>query len=151
MRGHRSAAASVSKNRGRLAVTKPGLADIYRNYIACLNRQDWPRLAQFVDDDVIRNGRRIGLSGYRDMLRRDFDDIPDLRFDIAMLVSDPPHVAARLSFDCAPRGMFLGLDVGGRRVSFTENVFYEFHGEKIREVWSLIDKAAIEAQLSRGL
>lgn len=116
-------------------MTKPDLRDIYRDYIACLNRQDWPRLAQFVDDDVIHNGRSIGLSGYRDMLRRDFDDIPDLHFDIAMLVSDPPHVASRLKFDCTPKGMFLGLDVGGRKVSFTENVFYEFRGEKICEVW----------------
>jgi predicted ester cyclase len=128
-------------------VTKPDLREVYRDYVACLNRQDWPRLAQFVDADVIHNGRLIGLSGYRDMLLRDFDDIPDLRFDIAMLMSDPPFVASRLSFDCTPKGMFLGLDVGGRRVSFSENVFYELRGEKICEVWSVIDKAAIEAQL----
>ncbi|TKB06842.1 MAG: ester cyclase, partial [Mesorhizobium sp.] len=28
-----------------------------------------------------------------------------------------------------------------------ENVFYEFQREKIRQVWSVIDRAAIEAQL----
>src|SRR5438105_5024143 len=39
------------------------------------------------------------------------------------------------------------VHVNGKRVSFTENVFYEFRSEKIREVWSVIDKAAIEAQL----
>lgn len=143
----RAAAAGLPKNRGRSAVTKSDLRDIYRDYIACLNRQDWPRLAQFVDADVIHNGRLIGLSGYREMLQRDYDDIPDLRFDIAMLVCDPPFVASRLKFDCTPKGMFLGLDVGGRRVSFAENVFYEFRAEKICEVWSVIDKAAIEAQL----
>jgi predicted ester cyclase len=131
----------------QIAVTKTDLSDVYRGYISCLNTQDWPKLGQFVDDDVIHNGRRIGLSGYRDMLVRDFDDIPDLYFSIRMLISDPPHLASRLGFDCTPRGMFLGLDVGGRRVSFTENVFYEFRREKIREVWSVIDKAAIEAQL----
>jgi predicted ester cyclase len=43
--------------------------------------------------------------------------------------------------------MFLGLHVNGKRVSFTENVFYEFRREKIWQVWSVIDKAAIEAQL----
>jgi predicted ester cyclase len=32
-------------------------------------------------------------------------------------------------------------------VSFSENVFYEFRDGKIREVWSVIDKAAIESQL----
>jgi predicted ester cyclase len=43
--------------------------------------------------------------------------------------------------------MFLGLQVGGKTVSFSENVFYEFRDGKIREVWSVIDKAAIESQL----
>jgi predicted ester cyclase len=44
---------------------KADLSDIYNNYIACLNKQDWPALGQFVHDDVHYNGERIGLSGYR--------------------------------------------------------------------------------------
>ncbi|WOH79131.1 ester cyclase [Bradyrhizobium sp. BEA-2-5] len=126
---------------------KTDLAEIYRNYIACLNRQDWPQLGQFVDEDVCHNGRRLGLSGYREMLEGDFRDIPDLRFNIVLLVSDASHVASRLAFDCSPNGAFLGLGVNGKRVSFAENVFYEFRDGKIRQVWSVIDKAAIEAQL----
>lgn len=63
------------------------------------------------------------------------------------LVCDPPHVASRLIFDCSPKGMFLGLPVNGRHITFTENVFYQFEGGKVRTVWSLIDKTAIEAQL----
>jgi len=128
-------------------VTKAQLSDVYREYIACLNRRDWPRLEQFVDAEVVHNGRRFGLSGYRKMLERDFDDIPDLRFNIELMISDPPYIASRLAFDCSPKARFLGLDVNGKRVSFTENVFYEFREEKIMRVWSVIDKAAIEAQL----
>lgn len=123
------------------------LSDIYRAYIACLNRQDWPNLGQFVDESVARNGERLGLSGYRQMLETDFQQILDLHFNIHLLVADPPYVACRLAFDCSPKGKFLGLDVNGKRVSFTENVFYEFRAEKIVQVWSVIDKAAIEAQL----
>jgi predicted ester cyclase len=130
-----------------IAVTKADLSDLYRNYIACLNRQDWPMLGQFVHHDVVHNGRRIGLSGYLEMLERNFDEIPDLHFNIRMLIADPPYIASRLSFYCTPKGGFLGVQVGGKRVSFTENVFYEFREDKIREVWSVIDKAAIEAQL----
>jgi predicted ester cyclase len=97
-------------------VTTADLPAIYRAYIACLNQQDWPNL---------------GLSGYRQMLERDFRDIPDLRFNIELLIADPPFVASRLAFDCSPGGKFLGLAVNGRRVSFTENVFYEFREGKI--------------------
>jgi len=128
-------------------MTKTELANIYRNYIACLNRQDWPKLDQFVDDDVHYNGELIGISGYRQMLEKDFSEIPDLHFNIQLLMSDPPYIASRLNFDCTPKGKFLGLDVNGKRVSFAENVFYEFRAEKIWRVWSVIDKAAIEAQL----
>jgi predicted ester cyclase len=128
-------------------MTKIELADIYRDYIACLNRQDWPALGQFVHEDVAHNARPFGLSGYRAMLAQDFREIPDLRFDIEILVCDPPNIAARLKFDCAPVGTFLGLAVNGKRVSFCENVFYELRDGKIRQVWSIVDKAAIEAQL----
>jgi predicted ester cyclase len=126
---------------------KADLTDTYRDYIACLNDRDWPRLVKFVGDDVHHNGRRLGLSGYREMLERDYEDIPDLKFTIDLLVCDPPLVAARLSFNVAPKGNFLGLDINGRRVAFTENVFYAFRDGKIANVWSVIDKAAIERQL----
>ena len=124
-----------------------GLRDVYRSYIACLNTQDWAKLRQFVCDEVRYNGRLIGLAGYRAMLEKDFHEIPDLYFNIQLLISDPPYIASRLRFDCAPRGNFLGLPVNGTRISFAENVFYEFRGEKIGAVWSVIDKSAIESQL----
>ena len=128
-------------------MTETALADLYRGYIFCLNRQDWPNLHQFVADDARHNGRPLGLAGYRAMLERDFGEIPDLKFNIELMVCEPPLVASRLRFDCRPKGLFLGLRVNGKRVSFAENVFYQFRGGKIAEVWSVIDKAGIEAQL----
>ena len=125
------------------------LSDLYRAYIDCLNRRDWEQLGQYVDDEVEHNGRLLHLSGYRDMLVKDFEDIPDLRFNVQLLACSPPLVAARLAFKCSPKGKFLGLNVNGRVVSFAENVFYEFKLSKIASVWSVIDKAAIEAQLPR--
>ncbi|MBR8410374.1 ester cyclase [Burkholderia cenocepacia] len=128
-------------------MTDTDLATRYRAYIHCLNRQDWTALGEYVSDDVIHNDRPLGLAGYRAMLEQDFRDIPDLRFDIRLLVCEPPRVACRLRFACSPKGTFMGLAVDGRKVTFAENVFYEFHEGKIRQVWSVIDKAAIEKQL----
>lgn len=128
-------------------MTGADLSNIYRSYIACLNSQDWQRLGQFVGAEVRYNGKRIGLAGYREMLEGDFRAIPDLLFNIELLVSEPPRIASRLSFDCTPRGLLFGLPVNGRKVRFAENVFYEFRDGRIEEVWSVIDKAAIESQL----
>ena len=126
------------------------LEAIYRGYLSCLNAQDWPNLGRFVGEHARRNGEFLGLAGYRAMLEADFVAIPDLAFVIELLAVDPPHVAARLRFDCSPRGVFLGLPVNGRRVTFAENVFYRFEDGKIAEVWSVIDRAAIEGQLGAG-
>jgi predicted ester cyclase len=123
------------------------LSDVYRGYIACLNKQDWPNLGRFVHEDVQYNGKRIGLSGYREMLEEDFRAIPDLYFDIELLISEPPRVASRLRFDCTPKGLLFGFPVNGKKVQFAENVFYEFLDGKVANVWSIIDKAAIVSQL----
>jgi predicted ester cyclase len=128
-------------------VADTALPDLYRAYIACLNARDWDRLGQFVHEEAVHNGRPLGVPGYRAMLEQDVRDIPDLRFHISLLLCDPPHVAARLRFDCTPAGTFLGLPVNGRRVAFDEHVIYRFRDGRIAEVWSILDKAAIEAQL----
>jgi predicted ester cyclase len=87
------------------------------------------------------------LAGYRQMLEGDFRSIPDLHFEIELLVTEPPHVASRLLFNCTPLGVLFGLPVNGKRVQFSENVFYQFHDGRIENVWSVIDKASIESQL----
>ncbi len=77
---------------------------MYKDYIACLNVQDWSRLGKFVHDQVHYNDTLIGLSRYRKMLIENFEDIPDLYFNIQLLISDGPYIASRLAFNCAPKG-----------------------------------------------
>jgi predicted ester cyclase len=128
-------------------MTKDELSERYLAYIQCLNRRDWSRLGDHVADDARYNGSTIGLEGYRTMLENDVAAIPDLKFEIDLLICDPPVVGARLLFDCTPEGELFGLPVNGRRVAFTENVFYRFAHGKVESVWSVIDQAAIRAQL----
>jgi predicted ester cyclase len=128
-------------------MTKEELLERYRAYIDCLNRRDWSRLGDHVADKVGYNGKEIGLAGYRRMLEGDVAAIPDLVFNIDFLVSDPPVLGARLLFDCTPQGELFGMPVDGRRVTFTENVFYRLVDGKVETVWSVIDRTAIKAQL----
>ena len=126
------------------------LPERYQAYLDCLNAQEWGRLGEYVADGVHHNGRKLGLSGYREMLIGNYEEIPDLSFKAGLLMCEAPWVAARLDFDCTPKGDFLGVPANGRRVSFAENVFYEFRGGKIVTVWSVVDKAGIEEQLKAG-
>ena len=122
--------------------------DTYRAYMECLNERELTRLGDFVAEDVKYNGQAVGLDGYRKMISRDLDDIPDLHFVIDLLIADVSRVAARLRFDCHPREGFLGLAVNGRHVVFHENVIYRFAAGRIAEVWSVIDKMELETQLA---
>ncbi|MER7585885.1 MULTISPECIES: ester cyclase [Bacteria] len=123
------------------------LRQAYRAYLDCLNARDWDRLGNYVDEGVTRNGNRLGVCGYRAMLEEDVATVPDIRFEIELLVVEGAWVASRLSFDCHPGGDFMGVAVDGRRVRFTENVFYRFKGGKVVEVRSVVDKVAVEAEL----
>ncbi|WP_417694959.1 ester cyclase [Roseibium sp.] len=110
------------------------LAERYRAYIDCLNKQDWDNLGSVVHEDVHYNGTRVGLTGYRQMLVGDFEAIPDLSFNIDFLVCEPPRIAARLLFGCTPKAMLFGLPVNGRKVNFSENVFYTFREGRVVDV-----------------
>lgn len=128
-------------------MTREEIIDAYLEYIECLNTQDWGKLQRHVAENVEYNGTVLGLDGYQEMLVADFRGIPDLSFNIAFLVCDPPIIASRLAFDCTPVGQLFGLPVNGKQVSFEENVFYEFREDKIRTVWSVIDKASVADQI----
>jgi predicted ester cyclase len=98
----------------------------YLDYLTCLNERDWSRLGEFVHEAAVHNGRPLGLAGYRSMLEDDVVRLPDLRFDVRLLVVEGDLVAARLWFDLASGAL-------------GENVFYRFEDGLIREVWSVIE------------
>lgn len=120
---------------------------MYERYIACLNARAWNELSNFVATDVVHNGRALGVDGYRAMLEENCRDIPDLTFNAVLVVVDETHIASRLRFDCTPVGGFLGVPVNGRHVVFHEHALYTLRDERIAEVFSVIDKAAVEAQV----
>lgn len=123
------------------------LAGVYRRYLECLNERRWDALREFVSDDVVHNGRPLGLRGYREMLEADIAAVPDLEYITELVVVQDDLVASRLMFRCTPQRSFLGFEPTGTPISFAEHVFYRFRGTKIAEVWSLIDTEAIAAQL----
>jgi predicted ester cyclase len=124
------------------------LPAIYRDYLACLNERRWDELGEFVADEVSYNGRQLTVHGYRAMLEADTRAIPDLQFWPELIVADDQIVSCRLFFQCNPRHEFLGFEPTGREVAFAEHVFYKFEKRRIIEVWSVIDKEAIRAQLA---
>jgi predicted ester cyclase len=120
----------------------------YRRYISYLNDRRVDELGEFVQEELAYNGKPMTRLDYQNMIAGDIAAIPDLYFDIHLLVIDGDQIACRLNFQCTPQSEFLGLQPNGKSISFSEHVFYRLRGGKIYEVWSLIDRPAIEEQLA---
>ena len=85
---------------------------------------------------------------YRRLLEDDARTIPDLFYDVQRLLVDDNEVACLIRFDCTPVDTFQDLRPSGSRISFSEHVFYHFRGDHIVQVWSLLDVAALQRQLT---
>jgi predicted ester cyclase len=119
----------------------------YRAYLDVLNERRLDDLEHFVRDELTYNGEPLTRKQYQDLIAADIAAIPDLVYDAHLVVASGDQVACRLVFDCTPRQEFLGFTPDGRRLVFAEHVFYRFRDGRIAAVSSLIDRAAIAAQL----
>jgi predicted ester cyclase len=128
-------------------VSEPDLAARYRTYLDTLNERRLDDLVHHVADELTYNGEPMTRRQYQDLIAADLAAVPDLVYEAHLVVADGEHVACRLVFACTPQREFLGFTPNGRRLVFAEHVFYRFHEGRIAEVWSLIDRAAIAAQV----
>jgi predicted ester cyclase len=129
-------------------MTDAELETHYRQYIRCLNERRLDDLGHYVHDKLRYNGVPETRTAYRDRLMQDFTAIPDLYFGVQVLVAHADQVACRIFFRCTPQHEWQGWQPSGQTISFAEHVFYRFLDGKIEEVWSLLDRDAIAAQLT---
>lgn len=129
-------------------MTEAEMESLYRRYISYLNDRRADELGKFVHEELTYNGKPMTRLGYQNLIAGNIAAIPDLYFNIHLLIADGDQIACRLRFDCTPQSEFLGLQPNGKFISFSEHVFYRFRDGKIYEVWSLLDRSAIEKQLA---
>lgn len=131
-----------------LGMASADLSIIYSRYLEALNSRDIESLGTFVHEASLRNGEPMSLQGYKNMIRNDVAAIPDLQFIPHTLVISKDQVACRLVYKCTPVGDFMGYKPTGKQIEFSEHVFYRFEDAKIKEVWAMIDRAAVREQLT---
>ncbi len=72
---------------------------------------------------------------------------PDFRFELHAVVAEGEHVAVRATLHGTHRGEFQGRAPTGRVVAVPHMFFLRFEGERIAEVWEVLDSDALRAQL----
>jgi predicted ester cyclase len=120
----------------------------YRRYISYLNNRRLDELDEFLHEELTYNGEPETRADYRARIAGDVAAIPDLYFDVHLIVVGGDQIACRLFYNCTPQSEWLGLQPNGKSISFAEQVFYKFRDGKIYEVWSLLDVASIAEQLA---
>lgn len=123
-----------------MSSTKSSSLDIiYRNYIAAILDGDLGNMSNFVSESVVHNGTRLGLEGYKELLKRNIIDTK-VQIRIKRLIVDQEHVAAVLIFTTSEfTNDLVGIQLDGQPFSYAENVVYDFKDGKISEVHSLFD------------
>ena len=127
-------------------LTRDQLKEVYLGYIDCINNRRFSELDKYLCEDVSRNGEFLGLSGYISMLENDYVMIPDLYFQVDLLVIESPYVVSRIHFHCSPKDGFLGFKFSGNQAEFFENVVYQFKGDRVSNVMSAIDTSLLAAK-----
>lgn len=123
----------------------------YDAFVAICNARDFSQLPDFVSPDFTVNSHAVGLENFTKFLTNLVVQIPDLKYDPLMVVSDNAArtLAVRFVFECTPSGEYMGLPINGRKVSWEEHIFYKFdeEGERIKDCFLVYDKGAVERQL----
>jgi predicted ester cyclase len=125
------------------------LRELYCRYNATCNAHEFDQLGEFVDADVMVNGRRQGLSSYQAGLADVVRAFPDYRWQLEHLVVDEPWVAAHFIDTGTHQAQFLGLAATGRAVRTQEFAVYRFAQGRIVEVWVTADNLGLLDQLQR--
>ncbi len=77
-------------------MTDAGLEKRYQVYLAALNERRFDDLVHFVPDELTCNDQPMTRRQYRDLIADDVAAIPDLVFDVGMLVVADDEVAWEL-------------------------------------------------------
>lgn len=75
---------------------------------------------------------------------------PDFRFELHTLVAAGDHVAVRATLHGTHRGEFQGRAPTGRTIAVPHMFFLRFDGDRIAEVWEVLDADALREQLDRA-
>ncbi|KAI1333480.1 SnoaL-domain-containing protein [Xylariaceae sp. FL0016] len=151
--GHIADLISAHRGIGKKKVPARELEQIYRAYIGCINAQTMTTdLPRFCHSQVVHNAKTLSTDEYRLLIEEAFDAVPDITFDLAIVVADEEtqRVAARIEFTGTPVGVMAGAVPNGQSVKFCEHVTYAFDDGKIARVWSLVDWTSYRQQLLGG-
>lgn len=129
----------------------------YKKYIdAVYNAHDPEAVDKFFTSDVIVHGLAPGVEDatgtayLKDLAKNLIAAFPDVKLSVDEVVREGDKLAARVTLEGTHKGEFAGIKPTGRKVKVANFAVYRVRGDKIAEVWSLVDLAQLRAQLTES-
>ena len=127
----------------------------YKKYIdGVYNAHDPEAVDKFFASDVIVHGLAPGVEDatgttyLKDLAKNLIAAFPDVKLSVDEVVREGDKLAARVTLEGTHKGEFAGIKPTGRKVKVANFAVYRVRGDKIAEVWSLVDLAQLRAQLT---
>ncbi|WP_353808719.1 ester cyclase [Agromyces sp. SYSU T00194] len=117
------------------------------------NRGDFTPTADWLGDFRVHVGGRtmeLDAPATHALVARWRTAFPDLRFDVHRVVDGGDEFAVHLTLTGTHRGEWNGHPATGNRMSVPHAMFIRFDGDRITDIWEVLDSGAMDAQLASG-
>ncbi len=116
-----------------------------------INSGDYSRVRDLIHEDYIDHGTPLGEvrgpKGFLELSRLFAAAFSDIHNEVDLLISEADMAAWRVIFTGVHTGELMGLPPTGKKISFQGYNFGRMQDGKAIEHWTLIDTAALIAQL----
>lgn len=94
--------------------------------------------------------RTLSLDDLKRAMARWRSGFPDLVFEMHQLVVSGDLAAARLTMHGTHLGLWRDRPATGRRIAVEHMFFFRFQDGRIVEIWEMLDRGALDAQLGEA-
>ncbi len=128
--------------------TQEDLRSWYLRYVAALNAHEFDGMDEFINDQVLLNGRMGTRDDVLTVQRQDIDAVPDLHWEVKELLFDRNRIAVRAINTGTPVKEWLGVAPSGASFEIVEYAIYEVRDGRFVQMTALHDSAELLRQLT---
>ncbi|RUL92689.1 ester cyclase [Verrucosispora sp. FIM060022] len=128
--------------------TQEDLRNWYLRYVAALNAHEFDGMDEFINDQVLLNGRMGTRDDVLTVQRQDIDAVPDLHWEVKELLFDRNRIAVRAINTGTPVKEWLGVAPSGASFEIVEYAIYEVRDGRFVQMTALHDSAELLRQLT---
>ncbi|MEW2473811.1 ester cyclase [Micromonospora gifhornensis] len=128
--------------------TQEDLRNWYLRYVAALNAHEFDGMDEFINDQVLLNGRMGTRDDVLTVQRQDIDAVPDLHWEVKELLFDRNRIAVRAINTGTPVKEWLGVAPSGASFEIVEHAIYEVRDGRFVQMTALHDSAELLRQLT---